>query len=195
MLPNTATTFARTGTGRSRRPVSFPVDIARYPSPSTSLSVERPRASALRSINVYARTREECGRPWTSPAGASGFDPSTARTCVHARMYIRSRTRGRSHCKDSTDRARCARLFACARVFLLLCFRLCLRLCALLCVRARADVRFFVYGQVCVCVRACVRACVCLRLCGRGGPMDLVIYDIHALQERFYFGDNVIPVT
>uniref|UniRef100_A0A7S4KYV8 Phosphoribosyltransferase domain-containing protein n=1 Tax=Guillardia theta TaxID=55529 RepID=A0A7S4KYV8_GUITH len=28
----------------------------------------------------------------------------------------------------------------------------------------------------------------------RGGPMDLVIYDIHALQERFYFGDNVIPV-
>lgn len=28
----------------------------------------------------------------------------------------------------------------------------------------------------------------------RGGPMDLVIYDIHALQERFYFGDNVVPV-
>uniref|UniRef100_A0A7S0M3Y7 Phosphoribosyltransferase domain-containing protein n=1 Tax=Cryptomonas curvata TaxID=233186 RepID=A0A7S0M3Y7_9CRYP len=28
----------------------------------------------------------------------------------------------------------------------------------------------------------------------RGGPMDLVIYDIHALQERFYFGDSVIPV-
>jgi hypothetical protein len=24
--------------------------------------------------------------------------------------------------------------------------------------------------------------------------MDLIIYDIHALQERFYFGDNVIPV-
>eukprot|EP00286_Rhodomonas_abbreviata_P029191 CAMPEP_0181297700 /NCGR_PEP_ID=MMETSP1101-20121128/5385_1 /TAXON_ID=46948 /ORGANISM="Rhodomonas abbreviata, Strain Caron Lab Isolate" /LENGTH=335 /DNA_ID=CAMNT_0023402665 /DNA_START=34 /DNA_END=1037 /DNA_ORIENTATION=- len=28
----------------------------------------------------------------------------------------------------------------------------------------------------------------------RGGPMDLIIYDIHALQERFYFGDNVVPV-
>eukprot|EP00802_Teleaulax_amphioxeia_P012212 Tamp_12251.p1 GENE.Tamp_12251~~Tamp_12251.p1 ORF type:complete len:350 (+),score=65.58 Tamp_12251:62-1111(+) len=28
----------------------------------------------------------------------------------------------------------------------------------------------------------------------RGGPLDLVIFDIHALQERFYFGDNIIPV-
>jgi len=28
----------------------------------------------------------------------------------------------------------------------------------------------------------------------RGGPMDLIIYDIHALQERFYFGDSVVPV-
>ena len=27
----------------------------------------------------------------------------------------------------------------------------------------------------------------------RGGPCDLVIFDIHALQERFYFGDNVAP--
>uniref|UniRef100_A0A1D1XSN5 ribose-phosphate diphosphokinase n=1 Tax=Anthurium amnicola TaxID=1678845 RepID=A0A1D1XSN5_9ARAE len=27
----------------------------------------------------------------------------------------------------------------------------------------------------------------------RGGPASLVIYDIHALQERFYFGDNVLP--
>ncbi|KAK8914465.1 hypothetical protein KSP39_PZI023641 [Platanthera zijinensis] len=27
----------------------------------------------------------------------------------------------------------------------------------------------------------------------RGGPSSLVIYDIHALQERFYFGDNVLP--
>ncbi|XP_024990804.1 ribose-phosphate pyrophosphokinase 4 [Cynara cardunculus var. scolymus] len=27
----------------------------------------------------------------------------------------------------------------------------------------------------------------------RGGPTSLVIYDIHALQERFYFGDNVLP--
>jgi ribose-phosphate pyrophosphokinase len=26
-----------------------------------------------------------------------------------------------------------------------------------------------------------------------GGPTSLVIYDIHALQERFYFGDNVLP--
>jgi len=26
------------------------------------------------------------------------------------------------------------------------------------------------------------------------GPAKLVIYDIHALQERFYFGDNIIPV-
>ncbi len=25
------------------------------------------------------------------------------------------------------------------------------------------------------------------------GPCKLVIYDIHALQERFYFGDNLIP--
>jgi len=28
----------------------------------------------------------------------------------------------------------------------------------------------------------------------RGGPADLVIFDIHALQERFYFGDNVAPL-
>jgi phosphoribosylpyrophosphate synthetase len=28
----------------------------------------------------------------------------------------------------------------------------------------------------------------------RGGPCDLVIFDIHALQERFYFGDNVCPL-
>ena len=28
----------------------------------------------------------------------------------------------------------------------------------------------------------------------RGGPCDLVIFDIHALQERFYFGDNVAPL-
>lgn len=28
----------------------------------------------------------------------------------------------------------------------------------------------------------------------RGGPADLVIFDIHALQERFYFGDNVCPL-
>ncbi|KAI3719729.1 hypothetical protein L6452_20631 [Arctium lappa] len=27
----------------------------------------------------------------------------------------------------------------------------------------------------------------------RGGPTSLVIYDIHALQERFYFGDHVLP--
>ncbi|KAL8139333.1 hypothetical protein V2J09_005354 [Rumex salicifolius] len=27
----------------------------------------------------------------------------------------------------------------------------------------------------------------------RGGPTSVVIYDIHALQERFYFGDNVLP--
>ncbi|XP_057763778.1 ribose-phosphate pyrophosphokinase 4 isoform X1 [Salvia miltiorrhiza] len=28
----------------------------------------------------------------------------------------------------------------------------------------------------------------------RGGPTSLVIYDIHALQERFYFGDSILPV-
>jgi len=28
----------------------------------------------------------------------------------------------------------------------------------------------------------------------RGGPTSCVIYDIHALQERFYFGDNIMPV-
>lgn len=28
----------------------------------------------------------------------------------------------------------------------------------------------------------------------RGGPTSLVIYDIHALQERFYFGDQVLPL-
>ncbi|EPS66135.1 hypothetical protein M569_08642, partial [Genlisea aurea] len=28
----------------------------------------------------------------------------------------------------------------------------------------------------------------------RGGPTSLVIYDIHALQERFYFGDKILPV-
>ncbi|OAY82425.1 Ribose-phosphate pyrophosphokinase 4 [Ananas comosus] len=27
----------------------------------------------------------------------------------------------------------------------------------------------------------------------RGGPTSLVIYDIHALQERFYFGDDILP--
>ncbi|KAK6922268.1 Ribose-phosphate pyrophosphokinase, N-terminal domain [Dillenia turbinata] len=27
----------------------------------------------------------------------------------------------------------------------------------------------------------------------RGGPTSLVIFDIHALQERFYFGDNILP--
>ncbi|XXG73093.1 hypothetical protein AAC387_Pa07g2070 [Persea americana] len=27
----------------------------------------------------------------------------------------------------------------------------------------------------------------------RGGPTSLVIFDIHALQERFYFGENVLP--
>ncbi|XP_042398565.1 ribose-phosphate pyrophosphokinase 4-like isoform X1 [Zingiber officinale] len=27
----------------------------------------------------------------------------------------------------------------------------------------------------------------------RGGPTSLVIFDIHALQERFYFGDSVLP--
>ncbi|CAN6452902.1 unnamed protein product [Victoria cruziana] len=27
----------------------------------------------------------------------------------------------------------------------------------------------------------------------RGGPTSLVTYDIHALQERFYFGDHVLP--
>jgi len=26
------------------------------------------------------------------------------------------------------------------------------------------------------------------------GPSRIIIYDIHALQERFYFGDNVIPI-
>ncbi|KAL3508971.1 hypothetical protein ACH5RR_028372 [Cinchona calisaya] len=28
----------------------------------------------------------------------------------------------------------------------------------------------------------------------RGGPTSLVIFDIHALQERFYFGDQVLPL-
>lgn len=28
----------------------------------------------------------------------------------------------------------------------------------------------------------------------RGGPTSLVIYDIHALQERFYFSDHVLPL-
>ena len=28
----------------------------------------------------------------------------------------------------------------------------------------------------------------------RGGPTSLVIFDIHALQERFYFGDAVMPL-
>ena len=28
----------------------------------------------------------------------------------------------------------------------------------------------------------------------RGGPADVVIFDIHALQERFYFGDAVAPL-
>jgi hypothetical protein len=28
----------------------------------------------------------------------------------------------------------------------------------------------------------------------RGGPASIVIFDIHALQERFYFGDGVLPL-
>uniref|UniRef100_A0A383W0Y5 ribose-phosphate diphosphokinase n=1 Tax=Tetradesmus obliquus TaxID=3088 RepID=A0A383W0Y5_TETOB len=28
----------------------------------------------------------------------------------------------------------------------------------------------------------------------RGGPTSIVIFDIHALQERFYFGDSVLPL-
>lgn len=28
----------------------------------------------------------------------------------------------------------------------------------------------------------------------RGGPTSVVIFDIHALQERFYFGDTVLPL-
>lgn len=28
----------------------------------------------------------------------------------------------------------------------------------------------------------------------RGGPTSVVIFDIHALQERFYFGDDVLPL-
>jgi len=28
----------------------------------------------------------------------------------------------------------------------------------------------------------------------RGGPASVVIFDIHALQERFYFGDQVLPL-
>lgn len=28
----------------------------------------------------------------------------------------------------------------------------------------------------------------------RGGPSSVVIFDIHALQERFYFGDTVLPL-
>jgi phosphoribosylpyrophosphate synthetase len=28
----------------------------------------------------------------------------------------------------------------------------------------------------------------------RAGPSKLLVYDLHALQERFYFGDNVIPI-
>eukprot|EP00983_Pelagomonas_calceolata_P042321 1138457-Pelagomonas_calceolata.AAC.2 len=28
----------------------------------------------------------------------------------------------------------------------------------------------------------------------RGGPTSLVIFDIHALQERFYFGDAILPL-
>ena len=27
----------------------------------------------------------------------------------------------------------------------------------------------------------------------RGGPCSTLIFDIHALQERFYFGDNILP--
>ncbi|XP_015082278.1 ribose-phosphate pyrophosphokinase 4-like isoform X3 [Solanum pennellii] len=28
----------------------------------------------------------------------------------------------------------------------------------------------------------------------RGGPTSVLVYDIHALQERFYFGDHVLPL-
>lgn len=29
--------------------------------------------------------------------------------------------------------------------------------------------------------------------CAGSGPVQIIIYDIHALQERFYFSDNVVP--
>lgn len=29
-------------------------------------------------------------------------------------------------------------------------------------------------------------------ICGQG-PTELVMYDVHALQQRFYFGDNIVP--
>ena len=46
-------------------------------------------------------------------------------------------------------------------------------------------------GQVAT-AKTMARLLSIIPLCGEG-PADLVTYDIHALQERFYFGDNVVP--
>jgi len=47
-------------------------------------------------------------------------------------------------------------------------------------------------GQIAT-AKTLARMLSAIPLCS-SGPIRLVIYDIHALQERFYFGDNIIPI-
>jgi len=47
-------------------------------------------------------------------------------------------------------------------------------------------------GQIAT-AKTLARMLSAIPLCS-SGPVRLVIFDIHALQERFYFGDNIIPI-
>ena len=100
MLPNTVTAFARTGTGRSRRPAVVPVDIRLR-------ARERERASERERVRSEARM--------------------CARERAHARARSTC-TRGRAHKKDSADKDRVyvrervhARARFCSFVFACVC--------------------------------------------------------------------------
>lgn len=47
-------------------------------------------------------------------------------------------------------------------------------------------------GQIAT-AKSLARELEAIPLCRGNGPAELVIFDIHALQERFYFNDNVVP--
>ncbi len=46
-------------------------------------------------------------------------------------------------------------------------------------------------GQVAT-AKTLARFMSCTPMCGQG-PAEIVLYDVHTLQQRFYFGDNVVP--
>ncbi len=47
-------------------------------------------------------------------------------------------------------------------------------------------------GQIAT-AKSLAREVESMPFCRDGGPAELVVFDIHSLQERFYFNDNVIP--